>query len=450
MFKKLVDKLDVKNYSKTEQPDWEYLKSQIAEGAESGGSSSKGSLGKRSFEEQRTNSTSTSAAASASISNGTTPTTSTDSTNKRRKKLTDYLVENSAPVITLHEGIAKWEVAGVTISEKLLDYRQATIVKAESKCLDTYQEELSINSIFLFDAIHSVYPSSCLEYGFKSATWEAITEECHELYPLEQLSDSIEATISKFAKAAKRKYAQCTEIIDSIPHGGGDDTRCIKESLRNIVSVYSPRSSKKTDKAESTFSISAVYPLVLSFLEETDMTTRVGTDGRAHREKTESSGKGGYQFSDLSVNFEYGLMPKQGLLIVEIKPPHKVRTGSRPDLVKLANEMKDSLDKMVQDGVDNPKITILGLLVEGFRCTLFVMDLKYQAVYRLIPLAVFYIPRDLHDFDVLSSSFEALVTMRQMVSANANLCFDFHRNKKREIIRGKHIIQSCRPKNGEK
>ncbi|KAI9497240.1 hypothetical protein BDB00DRAFT_805634, partial [Zychaea mexicana] len=372
-----------------------------------------GSLGKRSLEEQRTNSTSISAAASASISNGTTPTTSIDSTNKRRKKLTNYLVENSAPVITLHEVIAKWEVAGTTISEKLLEYRQATIVKAESKCLDTYQEEFSVNSIFLLNAIHSIYPSSCLEYGFKSAMWEAITEECHELYPLEQLSDSIEATISKFAKATKRKYAQCTEIIDSIPHGRSDDTRCIKELLRNMY---------------------------VTFI----------TDGRAHREKTESSGKGGYQFSDLSVNFEYGLMPKQGLLIVEIKPPHKVRTGSRPDLVKLANEMKDSLDKMVQDGVDNPKITILGLLVEGFRCTLFVMDLKYQAVYRLIPLAVFYIPRDLHDFDVLSSSFEALVTMRQMVSANANLCFDFHRNKKREIIRGKHIVQSCRPKNGEK
>ena len=81
--------------------------------------------------------------------------------------------------------------------------------------------------------------------------------------------------------------------------------------------------------------------------------------------KSEDSGKKSYLFTDLSVNFEYGRMPTEGLLLVEIKPPQKVYNGSRPDLIKLANEMKDSLDKMIDDGIDDADITVLGLLIEG-------------------------------------------------------------------------------------
>ena len=61
-------------------------------------------------------------------------------------------------------------------------------------------------------------------------------------------------------------------------------------------------------------------------------------------------------------------MPEQGLVITEIKPPTKMKSGSRPDLVKLGNEMKDSIDKMVNDGFDNKDISVFGLLIEGKLC----------------------------------------------------------------------------------
>ncbi|KAI9479628.1 hypothetical protein BDB00DRAFT_173164 [Zychaea mexicana] len=146
---------------------------------------------------------------------------------------------------------------------------------------------------------------------------------------------------------------------------------------------------------------------MLAFLDETDLLTLHGTDEKSPRKDTKS-----LQFTDLSMNFEYGAMPTQGLLLVEIKPPIKVRSGSRHDLIKLANEMKDSLDQTVGDGMDDPSIAVLALLIEGFRSTLFVMDLQYQGVYRLIPLSVFYIPRDGNDLVVLSSCYEALGTMQ--------------------------------------
>ena len=71
------------------------------------------------------------------------------------------------------------------------------------------------------------------------------------------------------------------------------------------------------------------------------------------------------RYSDLSMNFSFDSMPEQGLLIVEIKPFEKVKNGSRPDFIKLANEMKDAIDKMVKDGMDDENITVLGVLIEG-------------------------------------------------------------------------------------
>ena len=115
-------------------------------------------------------------------------------------------------------------------------------------------------------------------------------------------------------------------------------------------------------------------------------------------------GKNKQMFSDLSLLYDFGTMPQQGLVIVEIKPPLKAKNDSRPDLVKLAIEMKElAIDKMVADKMDNKNITVVGDLIEGttdeVAAAVFliytsrfpiVIDLMYQAIYRLIPLSMFF------------------------------------------------------------
>ncbi|KAI9493185.1 hypothetical protein BDB00DRAFT_788228 [Zychaea mexicana] len=306
------------------------------------------------------------------------------------------------PGVTLDPEVEKWEVNGVVVSELLLKYREESIKKGEKQVLDIYQEELSLNGIFLFDDLNCVYPDCSSVYGFDRDTWQAVMNECKELYPAQSLSKKTKKIIKKFAEAGAENFDKCDKIVEKL-----NNKDQIRESLRNI------------------------------------------TDGKASRKEKETNHKKGYVFPDLSMNFECGAMPMQRLLIAEIKPPHKVRTGSRPDLIKLALQMKDSIDKMINDGVDDPEITVSGLLIEGFRCTLFVMDLKYQKIYRFIPLQVFYIPRDRHDFGVLLHSFKALSTMERMVSENAELCLQFLRNKKRMSIRSSYITEPCIPKSSE-
>lgn len=56
---------------------------------------------------------------------------------------------------------------------------------------------------------------------------------------------------------------------------------------------------------------------------------------------------------------------RQHLLVTEVKSP-KYRGKALPDdMVKLGNEMKDSLDKMLDDGIDTRDVVVCGLHVRG-------------------------------------------------------------------------------------
>ena len=91
------------------------------------------------------------------------------------------------------------------------------------------------------------------------------------------------------------------------------------------------------------------------------------TDGQITGSKTRR-GKVG-RFADLSMEFDFADMPKQSLVMVEIKPPSKVADGSRPDFIKLANEMKDAIDNYIKEGFNDDEIFVAGILVEGMWCS---------------------------------------------------------------------------------
>ena len=55
---------------------------------------------------------------------------------------------------------------------------------------------------------------------------------------------------------------------------------------------------------------------------------------------------------------------KENVLVTEVKSP-KYHGKKLPDLIKLGNEMKDSLDKMVDDGIFTEDVVVCGILVQG-------------------------------------------------------------------------------------
>ncbi|KAI9489760.1 hypothetical protein BDB00DRAFT_790822 [Zychaea mexicana] len=125
--------------------------------------------------------------------------------------MTTYLSHNTAPVVKLEDGIEKWKVNGVEVSEALLEYRKLSIEKGERNMLDTYQEELSVNGILLFDDLSSVYPDSSLEYGLHLKKREAI--------------------VNKFAKAGKKKYNECSGIAKELSDDEDENNSQIREPV---------------------------------------------------------------------------------------------------------------------------------------------------------------------------------------------------------------------------
>ncbi|KAI9247788.1 hypothetical protein EDC94DRAFT_589687 [Helicostylum pulchrum] len=82
----------------------------------------------------------------------------------------------------------------------------------------------------------------------------------------------------------------------------------------------------------------------------------------------------------------------------------KKSENQHQDFIKLCNIMKNELDRMC---IVTNKV-VYGLLVEGFKCRLFAMDLKYYKLYILHMLSQFYLPRDKYKLGIISSCFSRL------------------------------------------
>ncbi|KAI9494574.1 hypothetical protein BDB00DRAFT_787165 [Zychaea mexicana] len=283
------------------------------------------------------------------------------------KKIIDYLTNNESPTVTLCSDTAKWVIKGVPITEHLIRYRQEPIDKAN--------------------------------------VWNEMVEECDEQYHIKDLLMDTITCIHQFTKAARKDFTKCKPIIKQLPDNLFGYNERIECSLRSLIDTHSPDASEKAIKMESSFTLDAIDPVLLPFFKETDLITRKGTDGQVTGSKVRR-GKVG-RFVDLSMVFEFAGMPEQTLVIVEIKAPSKVADGSRPDFIKMANEMKDSIDNFIEEGFDDDEIFATGILVE-----VFVMDPKYQATYHLMPRCIFYLPQSWHNFNVLPEAYEAMVAVR--------------------------------------
>ncbi|CEP16558.1 hypothetical protein [Parasitella parasitica] len=91
-----------------------------------------------------------------------------------------------------------------------------------------------------------------------------------------------------------------------------------------------------------------------------------------------------------------------------------------PDFIKLANIMKDELDQM--DMIEEKEV--YGLLVEGFKCQLFVLDHCFYKVYRFFMIDQFYLPRDLFDLHALVPCFRRLDSLEVRIKHLTNKILD--------------------------
>ncbi|KAG2216736.1 hypothetical protein INT45_007635 [Circinella minor] len=199
--------------------------------------------------------------------------------------------------------------------------------------LERYQEELSINFIFTIDDLNAIYPNSTLEYGVGESLWEKMVQECSDLYPLQPLPDGVDHTLRKFDMAGKTKILNCTKLVKSMDTDSPKESECVQDSLRSLHPV-SRRATKWPLRLGSGHLAVVVARGSVLNLKRT-FAPRSRTDGKPTSQKEKAENKTKNTVASPICNI--------------------------PDLVKLANELKDALDQMIKDGLDDSEITVVGV-----------------------------------------------------------------------------------------
>ncbi|KAG2226918.1 hypothetical protein INT45_010197 [Circinella minor] len=78
-------------------------------------------------------------------------------------------------------------------------------------------------------------------------------------------------------------------------------------------------------------------------------------------------------------------------MFLEVKKQGKQANIYESDLVKLGKEMKIGVEKLVNEGVEEPEV--VGIVVEGVEMTTYKLDLKYDGQYRMYVLNSCYLSR---------------------------------------------------------
>lgn len=91
------------------------------------------------------------------------------------------------------------------------------------------------------------------------------------------------------------------------------------------------------------------------------------------------------------------------MFIVEVKCP---KSKEDDDFFKLSVELQMMLNKLAQAGVEAPQV--FGMIIYGFECFTFKMDLIAPGIYRMIKLKSFFVPQNVYDLPTLHNAMASL------------------------------------------
>ncbi|RCH99849.1 hypothetical protein CU097_015641, partial [Rhizopus azygosporus] len=101
---------------------------------------------------------------------------------------------------------------------------------------------------------------------------------------------------------------------------------------------------------------------------------------------------------------------------VEVKRPNmKSNYQEEGDMTKLLKQLKASIDKQLLLGLRDP--TSLGLLMEGFKCSLFKMTLVADGVYLPLLIKLFSLVEEVHEMALLPLIVESLMFVKNELAA---------------------------------
>ncbi|KAI9254065.1 hypothetical protein BY458DRAFT_521345 [Sporodiniella umbellata] len=309
----------------------------------------------------------------------------------------------------------KWMADGMDLIAKFLEYRIEVYNAAKIAEQLTVIDRLALNFICL------ISPSSQLGNKMDSAVWEAIVKKAKEKKHMEAIPDTDALWCMKINQAARTSNDDAKGILKSWVRSNDTDEACrYQDVYRSMLKVYSPYYDTCSVN-EDTFVKGTLLPLLAAYFPNSSSIFTEGANGAvsgSSRRKRQTDHDAKARKGDFSV-YTCDNHLSQLVFLMECKPP---RANPSDDFVKMANCLKDCLDKAIKDGADHSVLTVCGLLCESSRCKVFSMDLKYHGMYRLIEIGTFYLPRDHNNLDVMLGAFQVMNQCQKIVMEAAKVC----------------------------
>ncbi|KAI9248922.1 hypothetical protein BY458DRAFT_560071 [Sporodiniella umbellata] len=322
------------------------------------------------------------------------------------------------------DNVVLWYIEDLNVSKNFHEYRSYCIKKLSiTQVFPSYTEELALNGIMWIDERNR------RSYKLSEEIWKLVSLQLKNKYKKNYTKPKEYKEIEKIAEKIMTEGVQegedQAEKYQAYCASMGLKTELLRANKTHDM-INKLKQNNLAAIKEPLFCSLVVDNLVAPFLcsNGVDVILQGSSDpSTASKERRGSHGR----VPDLSLiikHNDYIAMP----FLCEVKSPSHMQGLSqkdlqKPDLVKLANIMKDELDLM--DMIEEKKV--YGLLIEGiygFKCQLFVMDLSYYKVYRFFMIDQFYLPRDLSDLHTLVPCFRRLDFLEETMIETANKILD--------------------------
>ncbi|KAL9545241.1 hypothetical protein MBANPS3_007242 [Mucor bainieri] len=240
--------------------------------------------------------------------------------------------------------------------------------------LATPQDALSLNGIILLQE------GGNANYNIELQSWNDAIASYNREFKLPPFTDAEKEVISSMVDT----FAAACQIDDDLTatveqmSANVVVTPAIRRHLNmlcNLSNVLS-KSWKPSHATEDTLTINTYDPVASAFLGKIANAQYSGNDQELVSSKWRKSQQQAANVTarkpDRSIDIEAADKRKYNVYFMEIKTASKSK--HRPDLVKLATMMKDSCDFALSYGKDRHAYFSVGMLQEGAKCSLYIMN----------------------------------------------------------------------------
>ncbi|KAF0509348.1 hypothetical protein F8M41_018588 [Gigaspora margarita] len=268
-------------------------------------------------------------------------------------------VEIETNISNIH---SKWILDGTNISDLFFQFRKFSITKALNEKIERSSEILAINHIFL------MHDSENDGHIIDRKLWDSAIQQIYQEYPLPDLPDNWLPKCNEMAEMARNDFKNNKSLLRNwYQLTDKESDYIIFDVFHNVLNMYT-LSGTMEDLNEDSFVHKVLSPIISPFFKDSFEFSSVWAnetlDSSAYRKKSFDPSLEGRE-PDFAV-YTYANQEKENLLIVEVKSSKRASSNKEKlnDLIIIGNGLKDCIDKMIGDGIDD-NVPVCGILVEG-------------------------------------------------------------------------------------